>query len=315
MKIFFAAALFAVSLASSAGAETVKLSISNVEGSFLFGAVAERKGFFQEEGLQPQLIRIAGNVMVPALANGDIDYTLMFGSVVRATLSGFPFKVVASFVDAPTGTLVAKAGVTPQNLKGKSIAVSSFGAGAYVTAVLTVQHLGLNPNDVKFVAAGGDAGRLAALQNGLVDAALLNPAAAARGERSGLRLIARSYELFTFPYAGLGATNKKLAEKPAEVKRVLKALIRGSRFMREHRDETIRILGDWARIDRQSAADYYDAAWKSSSPDGTIPEKGLRLVIDDAKSALKVDRDVPSAEVADFALVKEAQRELRLKPR
>lgn len=315
MKTFFFAALIIVWLGAVARAETVKLSISNVEGSFLFGAVAERKGFFQQEGLQPELIRIAGNVMVPALANGDIDYTLMFGSVVRATLSGFPFKVVASFVDAPTGTLVGKAGVTPQNLKGKTIAVSSFGAGAYVTAVLTVQHLGLNPADVKFVAAGGDAGRLAALQNGLVDAALLNPAAAARAERGGLRLIARSYELFTFPYAGLGATNKKLAEKPAEVKRVLKALIRGSRFMREHRDETIQILSDWARIDRQSAADYYDAAWKSSSPDGTIPEKGLRLVLDDAKSALKIERDVANAEVADFSLVKEAQRELKLKPR
>ncbi len=315
MKIFFSAALIIVSLAAVARAETVKLSISNVEGSFLFGAVAERKGFFQQEGLQPELIRIAGNVMVPALANGDIDYTLMFGSVVRATLSGFPFKVAASFVDAPTGTLVGKAGMTPQNLKGKSIAVSSFGANAYVTAVLTVQHLGLNPSDVKFVAAGGDAGRLAALQNGLVDAALLNPAAAARAERGGLRLIARSYELFTFPYAGLGATNKKFAEKPAEAKRVLKALMRGSRFMREQRDETIQILSDWARIDRQSAADYYDAAWKSSSPDGTIPEKGLRLVIDDAKSALKIDRDVANAEVADFSLVKEAQRELKLKPR
>jgi len=310
-----AVVLLAVSAASGARAESVKLSMSNVEGSFLFGAVAERKGFFQQQGLQPQLIRIAGNVMVPALANGDIDYTLMFGSVVRATLSGFPLKVVASFVDAPTGTLVGKAGLTAQNLKGKSIAVSSFGAGAYVTAVLTVQHLGLNPNDVKFVASGGDAGRLAALQNGLVDAALLNPAAAARAERTGFRMIARSYELFTFPYAGLGATTRKLAEKPAEVKRVLKALIQGSRFMRENRDETIQILSEWARIERQSAAEYYEAAWKSSSPDGTIPEKGLRLVIDDAKSALKIDRDVPQNEVADFALVKEAQRELKLKPR
>src|SRR3954471_3329570 len=314
---FFGALRVTAALAAggAAAADSVKLSISNVEGSFLFGAVAERKGFFQQEGLQPQLIRIAGNVMVPALTNGDIDYTLMFGSVVRATLSGFPLKVVASFVDTPTGALIGKAGLTPQTLRGKSIAVSSFGAGAYVTAVLTVQQLGLNSSEVKFVASGGDAGRLAALQNGLVDAALLNPAAAARAERMGFRVIARSYELFTFPYAGLGTTTKKLAEKPAEVKRVLKALIKGSRFMREHRDETIEVLSDWARIDRQSAADYYDAAWKSSSPDGTIPEKGLRLVIDDAKSSLKIDRDVSAADVADSTLLKEAQRELKLKVR
>lgn len=297
-------------------ADNVKISISNVEGSFLFGAVSANKGFFSQENLNAELIRIAGNVMVPALANGDIDYTLMFGSVVRATLSNFPFKVVGSFVDSPTGALVGKATITtPQSLKGKSIAVSSFGAGAYVTAVLTVQHLGMSPNEVKFVASGGDAGRLAALQNGLVDAALLNPAAAARAEKLGFRVIAKSYELFTFPYAGLGTTNKKVAEKPAEVKRVLRALIKGSRYMRENRDETIQVLSDWAKIDRQSASDYYDATWKSSSPDGSIPEKGLRLVIEDAKSALKINRDISFSEVADDSLVKEVQKEMKLKGR
>jgi ABC-type nitrate/sulfonate/bicarbonate transport system substrate-binding protein len=297
-------------------ADTVKISISNVEGSFLFGAVAANKGFFADENLNAELIRIAGNVMVPAMANGDIDYTLMFGSVVRAGLSGFPFKVAASFVDSPTGALVGKATVaTPQSLKGKSIAVSSFGAGAHVTAVLTVQHLGISPNEVKLVASGGDAGRLAALQNGLVDAALLNPAAAARAERLGFRVIAKSYELFTFPYAGLGTTNRKLGEKPAEVKRVLKALIKASRYMRENRDETVQVLSDWARIDRQSAADYYDATWRSSSPDGSIPEKGLRLVIEDAKSALKIHREVSFSEVADDSLVKEVQREMNIKGR
>jgi ABC-type nitrate/sulfonate/bicarbonate transport system substrate-binding protein len=301
---------------TAVAADTVKISISNVEGSFLFGAVAAKKGFFAEESLNVELIRIAGNVMVPAMANGDIDYTLMFGSVVRATLSGFPFKVAGSFVDSPTGALVGKPTVTsPQSLKGKSIAVSSFGAGAHVTAVLTVQHLGMSPNEVKLVASGGDAGRLAALQNGLVDAALLNPAAAARAERLGFRVIAKSYDLFTFPYAGLGTTNRKLAEKPAEVKRVLKALIKGSRFIRENRDETVQVLSDWARIDRQSAADYYDATWRSSSPDGSIPEKGLRLVIEDAKSALKIQRDVSFAEVADDSLVKEVQRDMKIKGR
>jgi ABC-type nitrate/sulfonate/bicarbonate transport system substrate-binding protein len=306
-------ALVCVGGGTALPADSVKISISNVEGSFLFGAVAERKGFFAQENLNAELIRIAGNVMVPALGNGDIDYTLMFGSVVRATLSGFPFKVAASFVDSPTGALVGKAALAnPQSLKGKSIAVSSFGAGAYVTAVLTVQNLGISPNEVKFVASGGDAGRLAALQNGLVEAALLNPAAAARAERLGFRVIARSYELFTFPYAGLGLTNKKLAEKPGEARRVLKALIRGSRYMRENRHETIQVLSEWARIDRQSALDYYDATWKSSSPNGNIPDKGLRLVIDDAKSALKIDREVSPSEVADFSLVKQAQRELNL---
>ena len=85
--------------------------------------------------------------------------------------------------------------------------------------------------------------------------------------------------------------------------------------MRENRDDTANILADWAKIDRQSALDYYDATWRSSSPDGSIPEKGLRLVIEDAKSALKINRDIPSSEVADDSLVREVQRDMKIKGR
>ncbi len=37
---------------TAVAADTVKISISNVEGSFLFGAVAAKKGFFAEEYLE-----------------------------------------------------------------------------------------------------------------------------------------------------------------------------------------------------------------------------------------------------------------------
>jgi hypothetical protein len=82
---------------------------------------------------------------------------------------------------------------------------------------------------------------------------------------------------------------------------------------RENRDEVIQILSNWARIDKQSASDYYDATWKSSSADGTIPEKGLRLVLEDAKTAMKIDRDINPGEVADSTLLREAQKEMKLK--
>ena len=106
---------------STAAADNVKISMSSIEGSFLFGAVAAQKGFFAQENLNAELIRVAGNVMVPAMTNGDIDYTLMFESVIRAALSNFPLKVTASFVDSPTGALVGKPTITTRKAsKGKA---------------------------------------------------------------------------------------------------------------------------------------------------------------------------------------------------
>jgi hypothetical protein len=49
---------------------------------------------------------------------------------------------------------------------------------------------------------------------------------------------------------------------------------------------------------------------KTFNEDGSVPEKGLRLVIDENKIAAKVSREVSLSDVADLSILKEAQREL-----
>jgi hypothetical protein len=44
--------------------------------------------------------------------------------------------------------------------------------------------------------------------------------------------------------------------------------------------------------------------------DVNICEKGLRLVIDETKKTMKLNRDVPFSEIADLSILREAQREL-----
>jgi ABC-type nitrate/sulfonate/bicarbonate transport system substrate-binding protein len=294
--------------------DRVRISFSSVSDSYLYGAVAFNKGFFREEGLNAELIRMGGGVAVTALANGDTDYTLMFSQIIQAALSGLPLKVLASFTDNSTGLLVSKPGLkTIKEMQGKSVAISSFGAGAHVTADLMLRSAGMNPDDVKFVALGAELARFAALENGVVDAAILNPSTAFKAERLNFKIIARAYELFTFPYAGLGATEKKIREKPEEIKRVIKALLKGTRYIRENREGAIQVMMDWARVDRQTATDLYEPISNISSSDGSIPEKGLRLAIDHAKKRMKLDREFSVTEVADVSILKDVQRELKLK--
>jgi hypothetical protein len=52
---------------------------------------------------------------------------------------------------------------------------------------------------------------------------------------------------------------------------------------------------------------------KIISPDGAIPDDGLKLLIDQAKRDLKVTRDVALTEIADFTLLREVQKELGLR--
>jgi hypothetical protein len=100
------------------------------------------------------------------------------------------------------------------------------------------------------------------------------------------------------------------------VRRTLKALIRANRYMREDRAGAIQVLMEWARVDQESATVAYDgSAPVFNAADGTIPEDGLRLVIEQAKKELKVAREVALTEISNATILREAQKELRIKGR
>ena len=120
---------------SADAAEKVRISVSSLDVAFLTPAVAHKRGFFKEEGIEAELIRMNANISVTALATGDVDYTMIFGSVVRAAIRGLPVKVVASFLDSPTQMLIARPEFkSVKELKAKTLGVSTFCATADVSA-------------------------------------------------------------------------------------------------------------------------------------------------------------------------------------
>ena len=94
--------LVAVTPVLSMAADKVRISVSSLDVAFFTPAVALKRGFFKEEEIDAEIIRMNANISVTALATGDIDYTTIFGSVVRAAIRGLPVRVVASFIDSPT---------------------------------------------------------------------------------------------------------------------------------------------------------------------------------------------------------------------
>ena len=83
--------------------------------------------------------------------------------------------------------------------------------------------------------------------------------------------------------------------------------------MREDRGGTITILMSTYRLEKEVATAAYDSFIKGFNLDGSMPEDGFRRLIDDTKRLLKIDREVALNEVGDFAILREAQRELGIK--
>jgi len=300
---------------SASAADKVRMSISAVDVSFLTAGVALKRGMFRDEGLDLELIRMNANVSITALSTGDIDYTMVFASVVRGALRGMPMRVVASFMDSSTHLLIARPEYkTIRDLKGKTLAVSTYGATSDVAARMMMKHGGVDPEkDLKIIQLGAERGRYAALKEGIVDVAVLSPPTDTDAQRNGLRVLSRFHELYKMPFTGIGTSLKKLKEKPDEVKRMIRAMLKANRFVRSNREGTIQTMMDWIKVDRESAVATYDSTWKIFSEDGSISESGLKLVIDQGRESMKIDRPVALSEVADFSFIREVQKELAIK--
>jgi NitT/TauT family transport system substrate-binding protein len=314
-KFIFALITGFLFCAHASAADKIRVSVTNYNMSYLAAGVAAKRGFFKEEGLDVEIVRMNANVAMSSLISGDVDYTMIFASVIRAAMRGIPLKVIAVLIDSPPYAFIARPEISAmKTLKGKTVGIGVYGSSNDIIARMMLEGSGIDPDkETKLVAFGSDGARFAALKEGLVEAAIIAPPADAQARKLGLNVLARANDLFKFPHIGLGTTNKKLKENPQEVVRVIRAFVKANRFVRDNRQEAINILIDWGRTQKEDAVASYDSTWQVFSPDGAMPDEGMRLVIDDAQKALKATRTFAINEVADAGPLREAQRTLGIK--
>jgi len=252
---------------------------------------------------------------IAALSNGDIDGTLLTGTVIRAAIRGLPVRLVAGLMTSSPHVLLARPEIkTIKELSGKKVGLAGFGDATHVLARLILARNGIDPEkEVQVVLLVTDSARFSALQQKLADAVVTSPPLDFEGKKLGYNVLARAYEYVNYPLSGVGVSIKTIEQNRDQVKRMIRALIRASRFIRENREEAVKVLMAWAKAKPEHAYASYDATVKVISHDGGIPADGLNLLIDQAKKDVKITREIPLSEVADFSILREVQKELGLR--
>jgi ABC-type nitrate/sulfonate/bicarbonate transport system substrate-binding protein len=304
--------LFAVQL-QSVNAEKVILAYPSPSTSFLPLIVAQKKGFFDAENLQPELVQVRPAVAVPGLSNGSIDYTTALGSTIAARMRGAPLVIALVFSDKPMDFLIGGKGITSaKELKGKTVGISALGSTTHFLTVRVLKAIGLDPDkDVTLRAVGDEGVRYQALSTGLVQAALLGSQGAIQGEKDGLTMIVAAADVIdSLAFAGLSTTTAKLKENPQQVKRVMRAGLKGIRYVLDNKPGTVDLIQSWYGLERSIAIASYDLAIKSFSRNGEVHEKGISLSMEFARMSAKINKDISPAEMVDFNLLREARKEL-----
>jgi NitT/TauT family transport system substrate-binding protein len=322
MKISYRSLIFSLLLALAAlapaqvEAKKIYIAISNPDMSFLTGGVAQFEGYFKDEGLDVELVQINANVSVAALASGNIDYNLILQSIVTGNLRGLPLKVVAILIERPTHVYVAHPSIQKfADLKGKKIAISSFGSLTDILARLTAVHFNLDPKaDVQLIAAGSSSARVAQLQSGLVQASMVTPPANVAAEKLGFKTLLNVGDLFPFPVNGVGIREQKLKSERDEVKKVLRALFRANQFILDNPKGSVKILSAWGRSKPEAAEEAYNGTVKNYSRNLVVSRATLEKVLESTRWNVETKKNVAVEDVFDFTVVREILKEAGKNP-
>ncbi|OGQ81316.1 MAG: hypothetical protein A3F90_03360 [Deltaproteobacteria bacterium RIFCSPLOWO2_12_FULL_60_19] len=313
-KIIFAAGCSIVVLFGWIHAFAVERAMIGTpsRGLFEFPVVAAmRKGFFQDEGLNADKVQMQPAIGVKALVSGDIDYLLAWGSTLRAAVTGVPIKVVASMSARPLHVLMVRPEIkSGKDLKGKTIGVDSFAGTVDYLSRVAVRHFGLDPDkDVQIIVSGESPLRLAAIRAGSIHATPIDVAFAVKAEEEGMKRLLNLADLIDLPLSGIGVTDKKLQTEREQVKKVIRATLRGTRFMKQNRAETLQMMTDYLRITPAQSAQAYDASINSFTEDGFVSDKGLQLDVQLTRERLKLAKEIPLSQVVDWSLLREIKGE------
>ncbi len=316
-KIFLALLSICILHVSAHAADKIRIGVPELNVQFAPLALAEKKGFFREDGLQGEVIRINPTVALAALVSGELDYWTVIGNSVAAAIQGVPLRVLACYVPGSPSALIARPEYkSVPELRGKAVGLNTSGGALESTARLIFKHFGLDPDkEIKFLALGTSERRLSAMKQGLTAATMGSPPLDFLGKKMGFVVLARAHELFSYPTSGVVASVKKIKEKPDEIKRVIKAGIKANRYIRQNREGTIESMTEWTKADKEMATAGYESVLKLFNDDGSVPEKGLLLVIEELKKLGKVEREIAPSDVADLSILRDAQRELGIKER
>jgi ABC-type nitrate/sulfonate/bicarbonate transport system substrate-binding protein len=296
-------------------AERILISYSSRSYAFLPAQVAVAKGFFRDENLEPVLIQMRSQVTVPALMSGEVNYTLSFGNILGGAMQGMPFKILAVLTDRPLHHIVARPDIkTIADLRGKRIGTQRIGGSDHLAAEAILQAKGLDLKDVQFVTLGADEPvRVEIMKKGLVDAVSIAPPGPNRLAREGFNVLGGPKDLkIGSPISAVAATDSRIKNYRDETKRMVRAVLRGLRFMHERKEEVVPIMARWLNQTQEVARDSYDSILPSFSSDGSTVDKTFEFAIEARKSTVKTEKAIPLSQVRDFSLLREVQKELRL---
>lgn len=297
------------------GQITLGLTTRNGSTSLPF-VIAEEKGFFKSEGLNAIVVIMQNQVVVNGVVTRNVDYGGTFSNFVGAALSGLPVRIVMSAMDGSDHYLVTASNIKKvEDLKGKTFGISSFGGTPHSEAIMILRKYGMNPEkDVTFLQIGGSSSRYTALESGSIQAAMLVPPFNNFAKKRGFNQLMSFNDIMSIPLGGLSVHTQKIKEKPDEIIRMIKAVLKATDYIRNRKSEILSFIeAKWGIKEGDVRESIYRDMVGLFSRDGIASDETMKNVIQLVRETRKSKDDKTLADIVDWSFAKKAQAELKIR--
>ena len=278
--------------------------------------IARDRGFFREEGLEPEFIFMKAIQTVQAMLAGGVDFGTATGTGISAAVNGADVRVVFALSEKPSFDMIALPSITNVGqLRGKKIGISAPGS---LTEIIARQVLIANKiplDQVAMMPLGTSDITWVALKAGTIDATMLQIPQNFIAVDEGYRKIAAGADVYRAVQGGLTTTKAVINEKPELVTKVIRATQKALRLFRSDKKYGIEFIRgpflDMGKDRDKYAERVYDAAVGYLSTSGMVDEKLQREMIITAAQRTKLAQPPLPERVFDFSFAQKVGETLK----
>jgi NitT/TauT family transport system substrate-binding protein len=308
--------LFSILVGQICAQETkrIRIGYSALSLSFLPHLFARDAGIFQKHGLTVELIQMAGPIQVAALAAGEIDFGAAVSPALFAAVRGLPLRAVMITVKTPLFYIVSEPGIKRiQDLVGKKVAVDSIGALQYIAAKAMFKRKGVNPEQISYIQTGSVSNSMAALGSGAVNGALLSiPNNVIMTQKGFNQMVSTPEAGVNFPPAGLSVHANKLQKEPAQIKRVLEAMLEALALSADSAAVTTYIQRQW-KLNARLAEETQRQVRPTLAGNGRMSFEEVQEFLDAAYENGQIQQKASAKNLMDYGLLDDVLKERRAK--
>ena len=276
---------------------------------------AHRWKTFEDNDLHAEVIQARSQVANAALASGEIGYVAGVGPAsVSATLRGLQSRAVWFASDEIIYFLLARPEFSSiRDLRQKKIGITGLGGTSHVALQIAMEAVGENSKNFLYISITA-AQLMAALESGVIDAALLSPPYDFYAKKRGFREVLNAGSYAKMPFGGLTVMTSTVRNRGDELKKVIRAMQVAKQEMLKSKERTVALISNFLRVDRDAAESTYAVYGKTVSGSGVPTRDGIDQIMKSLQMAGQfTDRKVAFEDVADDRLAKEVAKELGYK--